>query len=479
MNRRQKTLFSTVFSVCLALICYSLLLAISNDHQKSFDLTAEKRFSFSRQTEDVVAALKEPVKLYAFADPSGDTRSIENLLDRYRRLSKNFSFEMVDLEKKPTLAESMEVRAYGQGVLEKVESSPAEGRVPRRERLMTFDEASITNALLKLTAQESKKVGFLVGHGERAIVGSEKNSLSSMVTSLTSEGFVSETIKLAESQALPPDLSLLVMAGPTAPLLPKEQELVDSYIKDGGKLLFLADISTPDSYVTWLQGYGFELKDSVIIDPAAEMAKAEPVFALGQDYSREHAITKSFVDYTAFRLSRPVAVAEAAPPLGDGASPKLDVLVNTQKTAFVVPIETIRQNAASITADPNEAASYPMAAAGLYPRKTISDLPEGESPPQSEPVEVSARIVVVGNTEAFTNSLFTFVSNRDFVLNTVNWLAESENQITVRAKDPKSQPLVLEKQKEKWMTFLFCLLIPFLSMLTGVLVHFGRRRGLA
>jgi ABC-type uncharacterized transport system involved in gliding motility auxiliary subunit len=481
MNRRQKSLVSTTVSVTLAILCYLFALAISNDNQKSFDLTADKRFSFSRQTTDLVSGLAFPVKLYAFVDPNGDGGQVEDLLDRYRRLNKNFTYEIVDMEKKPTLAESLQVRAYGQGVLERVGSAPDKDGTPRRERLMTFDEASLTNALLKLTTNETRKVAFLTGHGERATVGGAKESLSTLVTALTGEGFASEPLKLTEAKSIPQDLTLLVLAGPTGPLLPGEQALIDDYLKGGGKMLFLADLSTPAAYTEWLKSYGFELGDTVVIDPSAEMAKVEPVFAIGAAYSGTHPITKNFIDITAFRLSRPVAIGTAA-PLGDGGPPELEVLVHTQKTAFAMPIgEVLKSATASFTADPKDAASYPLAAAGLYPRKAATATPTpaaSPTPATSDPVEVSARIVVVGNTDSFTDRLFTFVSNRDFVLNTINWLAQSENQITVRTKDHKSQPLMLEKQKEKWMRFLFGFLLPFMSMLTGLLITYGRRKGL-
>lgn len=486
MHQRHKHLLSTTVSVSLAIICYLLVLAISNDNQKSWDLTKDQLHSFSRQTTDLMAALDFPVKLYAFIDPNGDSRPTEELLDRYRRLNKNFSYEIVDMEKKPTLAESLQVRAYGQGVLEKVDSKDKDGK-PRRERLMNFDEASITNALLKLSATESRKVYFLQGHGERVITGSDKESVSTLVTALGTEGFAGEALKLTEAKAMPKDCAVLVLAGPTNPLLPGEQALIDEYIKGGGKMLFLADIKSPAAYTEWLKGYGFELGDTVILDPTAEMAKVEPVFAIGAAYSGVHPITKNFADITAFRLSRPVAVGTAS-PLGDGGPPELEVLVHTQNKAFIMPITKVLSNA-TITANPNDAASYPLAAAGLYPRKAASPAPEATpaasatpgaspTPRADEPVEISARIVVVGSTDSFTDRLFTFVSNRDFILNAINWLAQSENQITVRTKDPKSQPMVLEKQKERWMRFIFGLLLPFLSMLTGMLIAFGRRRGL-
>lgn len=470
-------------SVILALLAYLLVLAISNDNQKSFDLTSDGRHSFSQQTLDLMGKLDFEVKVYAFADPAGGSGQIEELLDRYRRLNKNFTFKMVDLDKEPTLATSLDVRAYGQGVVERVGSAPDKDGKPRRERILAFDEASITNAILKLSNLEAKKVAFLTGHGERAFVGGAKDSLSTLAANLTTEGFKAEALKLAESKTVPADVTLLVVAGPTSALPAGEQAALDDYLSKGGKMLFLAEVQTPLSYSEWLKRYGFELKNEVIIDPAAKIADQEPVFAIGQDYSPQtHPITKSFADYTGFRLSRPVDVT-TADPIDGGGAPQLEVLVRTAKTAFVLPIAEVLKGEVALDINPEKASQQPLAAAGLYPRgedpAADASATPGASPTPEAKVEISTRIVVVGNTEAFTDSLFAFVSNRDFVLNSINWLAQSENQITVRTRDPKAQPLMLDKQKENWMSFLFGWLLPFLCILTGVLIGYGRRKGMA
>lgn len=484
MNRRQKNLVSTLVSVGLALLCYFLVLAVSHDHQTSFDLTAEKRFSFSQQTKDIVSNLKVPVKLYAFVDPNGDGSQIASMLERYRRLnSKEFRFEIVDLEKKPTLAESLEVRAYGQGVLERVEEGASSETPPRRERVMSFDEATLTNALLKLTTTTTKKIVYLTGHGEREPKGGDKESVSSLAAALMTEGYLSETVKLAEDKVLPQNMDLLVLAGPTSPMLEGERKVIDAYLQKGGKMLFLADITTPQSYAEWLKPYGFLLGDSVIIDTASNMAGAEPVFAIGVAYSGKHPITRNFADVTAFRLGRPVQIGPAD-PLDGGGPPELEVLVQTAKSAFLLPIkDVLKSSEVSFSPKDQEPASHSLAVAGLYPRGASAAQPTPSPTPSEakadEVKEISARIVVVGNVDAFTDRLFGYVSNRDFVLNTVNWLSLSENQITVRTKDHKSQPLMLDKQKEKWLNFIFCLLLPFLSMLTGALIALQRRRGLA
>ena len=480
MNHRRKLFYSTVASVVLALICYLLLLAVSNDTQKSFDLSADQRFSFSPQTETLVTGLSFPVKVYVFADPTGDRSQIEDLLERYRRLNgKNFSYEMVDLELKPNLAKDLDVRAYGTGVLERVSSDKGKDAKPRRERVLLFDEASITNAIQKLSITETKKVGFLTGHGEREMAGNAQGSISTLAVALGTEGFTTEPIKLGESKSLPQDLEILVIAGPENPLLEGEKKLIDDYLKGGGKLLFLADVFTPDFYVEWLKGYGFVLKDTMLIDKKSALAGADPVFVFGVAVPPEHPVTRGFKAYIVERQARPVEVGSAEPIVEAGAAPQLQPLISSDENAMAVPLsEVLGKGAVSVSTDAEKTAAQPLAVAGLYPRSSETAPDPSPTPGQAPaPVETASRIVVVGNVDAFTNTLITQAANRDFVLNALNWLGQSEDQITVRTKDPKSQPLVLEKQQERWLTFLFGLLLPFLSMLTGLLISQGRRRG--
>ncbi len=495
MSRRSQLLLSNSFSVLLALLGYLLVLAISNDFQRSFDLTSDNRHSFSVQTEELMQKLSEPVMLYAFVDPLGDTSSIESLLERYKKLnSRFFNYRLVDLQKNPTLAESLEVRSYGQAVLqlETPNSEQSEDLAPRRERLFTFDEANITNALGKLLRSEDKSVYFVVGHGERRPDQSDSREMSQLSQSLRMEGYNAKVLNLTEASSIPADADLMVIAGPRGDLLPTEQKLLDSYLQDGGKLLFMADIATSDSYCNWLRGYGIEIRDSVIIDETSALVGAEPVTPIGAAYSPEHPITKRFRNITAFTLARPVEVGEVT-SWTSGGTPRLEVLVRTRASAYLLPLSRIvGQESVEFSSEGQEPAAFPLAVAGLYPlaatqddhdssqeqqdkEEEESDEEETSPPPPPPP---STRIVAFGSVETFTNGSLGMADNRDLILNTIAWLGESESQITMRVVDPKVQTLRLEKQKQNWLFFLFLVLIPFLTALTGILIAWQRRQGL-
>jgi gliding motility-associatede transport system auxiliary component len=475
MERRQKMLLSTTTSVFLALICFLLILAISNDFQKSWDVTTDQRHSFSPQTVEFVQRLDQPVKLFAFVDPNGDSSTVDGLLSRYKKLSPRFfSYEIVDLQKKPTLAETLQVRSYGQGVLEK-EGDVFEGETPRRERILHFDEATITNAITKLLRGEDKTIYFLTGHGERRFDDKGPQDLSQLVASLRTEGYQAKGLSLAENPEIPADAVLLVVAGPTGELLEQERKVLESYMANQGKLLFLADLATPDSYVDWLSKYGIRLLDSVIVDEGSAQAGAEPVTPIGEKVSTEHPITRMFRSKTAFTLARPIELGEVSL---NGRSGQVTGLIHTAESAYLIPLkEILTGKAVTFSAEGKKPASYMLAAAGIYQEVALD--PEPPTPDSETPTSLSSRIVVSSSADVFSNAFFGLAGNRDFVLNSINWLGESENQITVRPKDPKLQPISLSKQSQSWLYFIFCLLIPFLSALTGILIAYYRRKGVA
>jgi len=257
----------------------------------------------------------------------------------------------------------------------------------------------------------------------------------------------------------------------------KEREILNDYLADRGKLFFMADIETPASYTEWLQPYGFKLGDGVIIDEDSAQVGAEPVTPIGVQYSPEHPITKMFRSRTAFTLARPVDIE--GPEL-KGLTGESTVLIKTGDSAYLIPLaEILSGQSVTFSSEGKTPSSYALAAAGLYHPEAPSPSPSPSPDGNTEAPPVSSRIVVASSAETFSNAFLGLASNRDFALNSINWLAESESQITVRAKDPKVQPISLSKQSQTWLYFIFCLLIPFLSALTGILIAYFRRKGIA
>jgi ABC-type uncharacterized transport system involved in gliding motility auxiliary subunit len=86
------------------------------------------------------------------------------------------------------------------------------------------------------------------------------------------------------------------------------------------------------------------------------------------------------------------------------------------------------------------------------------------------------RIVVYGTAGLAGNQFLNVQGNKDFFLNTVSWLAEQEDQISVRAKDTKQSPVFLTSQQGQAVFFLPVVILPAIAAVGGAVAVVRRRR---
>ena len=86
-----------------------------------------------------------------------------------------------------------------------------------------------------------------------------------------------------------------------------------------------------------------------------------------------------------------------------------------------------------------------------------------------------ARIVVYGTSNIATNQFLNIQGNRDFVLNTVSWLAEEEDQISVRPKDVKQTPVFMNSNQAQAVFLLPVVILPALVLAGGIVAVVRRR----
>jgi hypothetical protein len=86
-----------------------------------------------------------------------------------------------------------------------------------------------------------------------------------------------------------------------------------------------------------------------------------------------------------------------------------------------------------------------------------------------------ARLVVYGTSNLATNQFLNLQGNRDFFLNTVSWLAEEEDQISVRPKDSRQNPIFLSARQGQLVFWLPVIVLPGLVLAGGVIAVVRRR----
>ena len=69
-------------------------------------------------------------------------------------------------------------------------------------------------------------------------------------------------------------------------------------------------------------------------------------------------------------------------------------------------------------------------------------------------------MVVIGDSDFAANCALGIQGNRDLFLNIVNWLAQQENLISIRPKDPDDRRLTLTRGQQKAVKWLALLILP-------------------
>jgi ABC-type uncharacterized transport system involved in gliding motility auxiliary subunit len=109
----------------------------------------------------------------------------------------------------------------------------------------------------------------------------------------------------------------------------------------------------------------------------------------------------------------------------------------------------------------------PAPAAGASPAPSPSPAEEAKAP--------EGRVVAVGDADWATNALLGFQGNQDFFLNTVAWLAQDADLISIRPKEAENQALFLDRQKQQNVALTALVLLPGIFVVAGI-VSWWRRR---
>ena len=450
-----------------------------------WDLTAARQYSLSDQTRRVLEELDAPISVLVFAREA-EFAGYRDRLDEYAYVSSQVNLEYIDVDRSPVRSRQYEVQAYGTIVFE------YEGRI---ERTTSNSEQDLTNALIKAVVGEERTVYFVQGHGERDPEGDDREGYRAVRDALGRDNFRVETVVLAQTGEVPADATVIVVAGPSTDLLPTEADLLRAYLEEGGKLLLMLD--PPDTeedppqpnLIALANEWGIEVGTDVVVDASGvgQLLGTDASVPVVASY-RPHAITDGFNLLTAFPLARsvrPVAggaggrIAEvvietgarswAEADLGQLATGEVTLDEDAGDVPGPVPIGTV----VSQTIDEPEPADDGDQSAGDADGETEVAADDAGTDDDRPPLE--ARLAIFGDSDFASNSAVGIQGNRDLALNTINWLAQQENLIAIRPREPEDRRITLTADQQARVYWLSLLLLPGFIAGAGIYTWWGRR----
>jgi ABC-type uncharacterized transport system involved in gliding motility auxiliary subunit len=450
-------------AIASIVVVVAILVAINylgTRHNKRWDLTAAKQFSLSDETRKVLQDLKEPVQIRVYARPD-DFQRFRDRLDEYAYTSKKVSVDYVDPDKQPMLAQQDGITALGTVVF---------AYQGRKEKATSDTEQDLTNALVKVVQGRQPKVYFTAGHGEKDTTSADEHTgYNGISSALTSDNFVVDKLVLAQQTAVPADADVVVIAGPTTDFLPGEITMLKAYLDKGGKLFVMLDpvlkAGQPEltGLAALLKDWGMQVDNDVVLDVSGmgQLIGTNESIPVAASYP-SHPITDNFKLLTAYPLARSIT-----PVSGGVNGHTAQSLVETSRNSWG---ETdIKDLAAGQPAKPDDAdkkGPVSLAAAVSAPVQNAAEK-NGQKP--------ETRIVAFGDSEFASNGFLGVQGNRDFFLNTVNWLAQQENMISIRPRDAQDRRITLTADQETRIFYLTVLIVPGLILLAGVQTWWRRR----
>jgi ABC-type uncharacterized transport system involved in gliding motility auxiliary subunit len=443
--------YATIY-ILVVIAAVAIVNVLANRYDKSYDATANKRYSLSDQTAKIVKGLNQDATVTYFDQ---DTRfaHAKDLLGEYSNLSTKVHADYVDPDKKPQEARQAGFRNYGTAIVQVG---------ARQEEAKSLTEEGISGAFIRVLKNTTRTVCFVAGSGEHQIDDSDHNGYSQLKELVGKDNYQAKSIDLLQKAEVPSDCTTLVIGGPTRDYQQPEVDAIKKYVEDGGRALFMLDpplkmgrsvTADNEALTSLLQNWGVTLNKDLILDlnPIGQLLGVGPQVALVRSYESQAIVNGLKGTATGFPLVRSIEVKN-----GDKTS--VQKLFDSSDSSLA----TFNLNSPAI--DPNDPKNkkgpLTIAAAGTYDT--------GKQGSQG-------RFVVIGSSSWAANSFLKFNGNSDLALNTVDWLSSDEDLISIRPKAEEDRRITMTRAQLNLVRITSQFLLPLVVVFAGVSVWWRRR----
>jgi ABC-type uncharacterized transport system involved in gliding motility auxiliary subunit len=432
----------------IVIVILGLIAFITTRRHFRSDWTEQKLYSLADQTEKILSNLDKEVKVKAFFKKSEQTVA-QDLLDEYAYLTGKLKYEFIDPDEKPQIAKRYQIKKYGTIVIESG---------IKREVIEELSQANLTNAIVKVTREQDKVIYFLTGHGERSTSSEEPEGYKQAVEAIKKENHIVRELnlvrKIAEGKGIPDSCTVLVIARPQSNFFPAELDSIKSYLDKGGKAIVLLDPDRNDEIAQFLEQYHVKVGNDLVIDVSGlgQILGGGPAIPLLTSYDTGIEITKDMTNKWTF-----YPYVCSVIPMEDKGDYDIKELLKTSPNSWA---ESEYKNP-EVGFNEEQDIKGPVCIASIIEKKA-GDKKLG--------------LVVFGDSDFIQNGYWGKYNNDDLFLNTINYLAEEEDLISIRPKQFNDRRVNLNMADVKTVFYLVVIIIPLLVVIAGVVFYIRRGR---
>lgn len=466
----------TILIVAILIAAYfALNLGIAQADLPKIDVTENKIYTLSDASKDAIKNINQEIKIYVYGFEE-DT-SLIDLLKQYNKTNNKITYEIFDEESNYSMVQEYELsEGYYRLILK---SEDSEKQVDPSSEFVTYDyttyeqidvtEQVITNSILGLTQENKPKIYFLQGHEEFS-----SDELAVLNSFLQNEAYEVSTLNLVTNGTVPEDCNVLAILSPNKDFVESEVTAIKDYINKGGEIYFSMDTLnegvTLPNVQSILDEYGVSVENGYIVENTSGQGVSQYPYIFMPQASSSHKITADIYtdSYMTLMYSSRLKF-KTDEELSNMNIEKEILLTSTDKASFVTDLSSDINVAISKA----EKGTSDIAAVVT---KTISQENEEETK--------TSKLVIVATGNFITDYLSPLSSdyplsymgsNKDFVINSMAYLAERENTLTIRKDMSSSTYTATESQNRVVVAIIF--IVPVVIILIGIIIgHYRKKR---
>lgn len=453
--RRLMIRFEILVVSLVLLATFGMLLALLAGHNRRWDLTQEKIYSFSRKTVDVLKAMKgAPLEILAFYPARDDNKTdIEAFLKEAAIIHGSLSYRFYDPQKQPAITRDLGVRDIYTIIFR---------YKGHEERTVLPDEEGFATALVRLMQPREITVCAVTGHGESETGDTGEKGLSHLGEALKDRNLTVRDILLA-TEGIPAVCSVVLIPGPQKNWTRDELELVRKFYGRGGGVFFLIDPTDKEAgliFNEFLKSLGVKISANVIVDKMSRAVGGDFLVPFVNQYNPDHPLTSGFHEPAFFPVARTVE------PLAATESNAVPIAFTGSNSWAETNLEMLEQGEAVFEVESDMPGPLPIAVALMsedsHAKKTAASQPKG-------------RMVVIGDSDFMTNAYLDLSANRAFALHVLDWLANDDRLVVINAQTKDFVPFSLTAAQQFGLFAASVVGMPLLFLTAGAVGIFWRR----
>lgn len=462
------SVFAALLVIAMAVVA-NLAVSALPASVTQLDWTANKLYSLSRGTEQILASLDKDIDIYWLVEEGHENNTMQQILGKYGEYDR-VTVTRVDPVRYPSFAADYTDQTVESNSLAVVcgdrslyipysdvwtysdyETYAYYLEYYQQPYLDVFTgEEKLTAAILSVTSDSQPVMYTLTGHGE---AGVSEDVLSAVAL----ENIRTQELNLLTAEAVPEDCAVLAILAPERDLNARELELLEDYAGRGGQFLVTTAYTAEEmtNFKALLADFGIDLVGGYVMESDSRYYSYGYIDLVIPAIGR-HEITAPLTEEDSLSVVMPDS--QALLDATEEVSPvTVTALLTSSETSYV------KQDVEGVD-------SYEKAEGDQMGPFLLGAASEDES--------TGARLAVFSSSRFMESDFNELVAgaNRDLFLNSIDWLCRQEQSISIHPKTLTGEYLSFTDSAAGVLKVALAVVVPVLFLAAGIGIFIKRRR---